>query len=140
MSILPSTALIRYCLIGLLAVARVVCPCPSLEAANAAHTHQPTPHSCCDEGNARSEKHRSHQPTGHSHGDSCQHCGEQPQYKPTAGGAPEESAASAGDALALPANLRRAADVAAPHSRLLAHTAVIPPLTLWRIRTVVLLI
>lgn len=137
MSARPPTALVRFCLVLLLAVAGLVCPCPAVEAAHATTPHENFAHSCCDEATGQvPADHR----TEHSHGDGCKHCSDVPQLKPTAGEVMEAAFVATGDALSLPARLRSTAVTTIDPGRFRAASSVHPPFVLRQFRTVVLLI
>lgn len=141
MSTRPSAALVRFCLAGLVGVtmaARILCLCPLVEAAHAAEPQRTASHSCCHSSPA--EKNHSQQPAHHSHADGCQHCGEQPQFKPGVSGVAEGAVPTPGEALALPRRVPGADFFRVSYYIHQAAVASVPPLTLQRIRTVVLLI
>lgn len=130
----PSNSFLRFCLVGLLAAARLLCACAPLEAASAAEPGHKGIHSCCDET-------KSGQTDGdHSHRDGCEHCPDAPQMKPAAAAGEEVSEAS------LPEPHFPLAIAAAPPAlalaprNLLSVEAAHPPQTLISLRTVVLLI
>ena len=120
--------------------ARILCLCPLVEAAHAAQPQRTATHSCCHSSPA--EKNHSQQPAHHSHADGCQHCGEQPEFKPGASSVAEEAVPSTGEALALalPGRTPGADFIRVGYHVRRAAPAAGPPLTLRHIRTVVLLI
>lgn len=138
MSTRLSTALVRFCLVGLMAVARVLCPCPAVEAAHAAHPSEAAAHSCCAE--TRGEKNPAHHPSGHSHADGCQHCAESPRLTSAASEGAEAALAPPGDAVARPDNFRPESATTIVLRPFQLAAAAYPPPAPWRIRTVVLLI
>lgn len=142
-SIRPSAALVRFCLValvGVTAAARVMCSCPVLASAHAAQPKGAASHTCCHRSPA--EKGDSPQPGEHSHTDGCQHCGERPQVKLGASGIPEEAVPSIGEALAiaLPSRTPGTDFIRAGYHVRRAAPAAGSPLALRHIRTVVLLI
>lgn len=134
----PSTALVRFLLVGLMAAARVLCPCPAVEAAHAALPPETASHSCCDK--TRAGETPTHHQSGHSHGDGCQHCGESPRLTPAASEGAEAALAPPGDAVARPENFRPESATTLLLRPFQLPAAAYPPPAPWRIRTVVLLI
>jgi hypothetical protein len=129
-----TTVLLRFSLVGLLAVARLFCPCPSAEAESVVRPDGRSAHSCCDETKSGQRD------ADHSNQGGCENCPDAPQFKPPA---------VAGDELALAAHLQShplptfAADTSTPPTALqlrIPPEAAHPPLTLVSLRTVVLLI
>lgn len=80
--LLPIT-LVRFCLVGLMVIARLLCPCPEVKSAHAATS--PKGHACCDQaaGQKGSSK------TAPADGTGCSHCADSPQIKPTMAEGPE---------------------------------------------------
>ena len=124
----------RFCLVGLLAAARLLCPCPSAEAATVVQPGESTHHSCCDETKS------GRQDPGHSNRGGCENCPDAPQFKPPA---------VAGDEPALTTLLEPyplttfAAEALKPSTVLqprIPSKPAHPPLALVSLRTVVLLI
>jgi hypothetical protein len=129
-----STSLFRFCLVSLLAAARLLCPCPSLEAASAAEPERANTHSCCDETKSGRAD------TDHSHRDGCEHCPDAPQMKPATVAGEAAPAAVASEPHFPPAYLTATSAIAVvPHIRI-PRDAAHPPQTLISLRTVVLLI
>lgn len=133
-----STSFFRFCLVGLLAAARLLCPCPAVESASAAEPQQRKAHACCDESKtgARPDRHD----TNHSTGGGCEHCPDAPQLKPAATDAGEGPVVATGQTLVVHDFIERPSALSlAPH-RTVAHPAPHPPQTLSSLRTVVLLV
>ena len=133
-----SIALLRFCLVGLMTAARLLCPCPAVAEAHAAHPQPTDAHSCCEK--SKTGKPPAPQQTDHSHGDGCQHCPDSPQLKPAASEGAEQAFASAGGPLAIPDLVQTASALSIVPRRVQSSLAAHPPHTLLRIRTVVLLI
>lgn len=88
---LPIT-LVRFLLVGLMVAARLLCPCPTVDAAHAFEPQKA--HSCCDEpktGHSPSSKADHPDKTG------CPNCPDAPQLKPVTAEAPDKSLAFAFD-------------------------------------------
>lgn len=137
-STLPSTALVRFCLVGFLAVARILCPCPGVEVAYAENRHQTAAHDCCHQ--PTNEKNAANNQAGQTHKDGCQHCGDSPRLTQPASGWAESPIKHPADSLLVPDLIRPTAAVIFASRRLRPTATCRPPLALWRIRTVVLLI
>jgi hypothetical protein len=112
----------------------LLCPCPSLEAANAAEPGHKSAHSCCDET-------KSGQRDGdHSHRDGCEHCPDAPQMKPVTAAGEDVPAAITLEPHVLSAFAAPSPARSLVPQLLLPLDAAHPPQTLISLRTVVLLI
>lgn len=129
-----SISLFRFCLVGLLAAARLLCPCPSLEAASAAEPRHKGAHLCCDE--TKSGQRDSDQ----SHRDGCEHCPDAPQLKPATAASEDVPAAITLEPHVLPAFAAPPPALSLAPQLLLPVDAAHPPQTLISLRTVILLI
>lgn len=129
-----STSLFRFCLVGLLAAARLLCPCPSLEAASAEEPGDKSAHSCCDETKSGQGD------SDHSHRDGCEHCPDAPQMKPATAAGADVPAAITLEPHVLPAFAAPPPALSLVPQHLLPLDAAHPPQTLISLRTVVLLI
>lgn len=75
-----ATSFLRFCLVGLLAVARLLCPCPTAGTANATELAPGSTHSCC--GGPKAVTAASRPDADPSHQGGCKHCPDSPQVKP----------------------------------------------------------
>lgn len=137
-----ATSLLRFYLVGLLAAARLLCPCVAVETAEAAQPQHRSEHSCCDEstsqdtpGHHGSDRHG----TGHPHENGCQHCPDTPQIVSATAEGGGEVVTWASQPTTTP-DLIRSAVTTLASSKPLPRPAAHPPQTLAFLRTVVLLV
>ena len=124
----------RFCLVGLLAVARLLCPCPSAEAASVVQPEGRSVHSCCDETKSGQRD------ADHSKRGGCENCPDAPQFKPPAVAGDELALATLLEPHSLPTFAAEASNPPTALQLRIPPEAAHPPLTIVSLRTVVLLI
>jgi hypothetical protein len=129
-----TAVLLRFSLVGLLAAAHLLCPCPPAEAVIAAHPEGSSAHSCCDDTKSGQRA------ADHSKRGGCENCPDTPQLKPPAVASDEMALATLCEPHSLPTFATASSNPPAALQLRIPPQAAHPPLTLVSLRTVVLLI